>query len=288
MTEGSPTVCGWELGMRLKARREQLALTASGVAQQVKCAQAYISGVESGRVKLPVHRLAQLVEVYEIDDDEAAELDELRIAAGQRGWWHEYQYASMFDSEFVRYLGFEAGASHIRSYNADLINGFLQTADYAGAVIKGGSPYVRLTEVERRVVFRMARQQRVLGDKSVRLTAIINQGALLQQVGGPAVMRQQLNHVAKLMRERRGQIEVRVMPFSAGAHAVLGSPFDILSFASNQLPDLVWQETLASFDIVERSIKISEYVVSYAEAVEDALSVKDSLDLIRQTAKEMR
>ena len=116
---------------------------------------------------------------------------------------------------------------------------------------------------------------------------MFGEGVLRQQVGGPVVMRAQLDHLARLMTERPEQIEIRVMPFTAGAHPALGGPFQILSFPSPRLPDLVWQEVLTSSDIIDQSIRVTDYVVTFAEALERALSSDESLDLIRRIAKEM-
>lgn len=281
----SPTVQAWELGIRLRERREELGKTAVAVGRATGIAQAYVSGVEAGRVKLPADRLGQLIQIYEIGSADAAELEGLRVAASRRAWWH--QYAQLFPAEFLRFLGYEAGAQHIRSYCNELVDGLLQTQDYARAVIRGGNTYVRLTEMERRVGVRMARQKRLDSDNPLRLTTIVSEGALRQQVGGPAVMRDQLDHLVRLATERPEQIEVRVMPFTAGAHPALGGPFRILSFPSPRLPDLVWQEILTSSDIIDQSARVADHSVTFEEARERALSSTDSLALIRRIAKEM-
>ncbi|WP_328339819.1 helix-turn-helix domain-containing protein [Micromonospora sp. NBC_00421] len=281
----SPTVQAWELGMRLRERREEVGMTAVAAGRASGITQAYISGVEAGRVKLPADRLAQLVTVYELDPADAAELEGLRVAAAQRAWWH--QYSQLFPAEFLRFLGYEAGADHIRTYDNELLHGLLQTEEYARAVIRGGNTYVRLTEMDRRVAARMARQRRLDGDYPIRVTTVIAEGVLRQQVGGPEVMRAQLDHLGRLLTERPEQIEIRVMPFTAGAHPALGGPFQILSFPSPRLPDLVWQEVLTSSDIIDQSSRVADYVVTFAEARERALSSTESLELIRRIAKEM-
>ncbi|WP_405113213.1 helix-turn-helix domain-containing protein [Micromonospora sp. NBC_01405] len=281
----SPTVQGWELGIRLRERREEVGMTAVAAGRASGITQAYISGVEAGRVKLPADRLAQLVKIYELDPSDATELEELRVGAMQRAWWH--QYSQLFPADFLRFLGYEAGAEHIHSYDNELLHGLLQTEEYARAVIRGGNTYVRLTEMDRRVAARLARQRRLDGDHPLRLTTVIAEGALRQQVGGPEVMRAQLDQLDRLLTERPGQIEIRVMPFAAGAHPALGGPFQILSFPSPRLPELVWQEVLTSSDIIDQSSRVADYAVTFAEARERALSSAESLALIRRIAKEM-
>ncbi|MFD0817087.1 helix-turn-helix domain-containing protein [Micromonospora zhanjiangensis] len=281
----SPVVQAWELGMRLRQRREEIGYTAAAAGRAIGIIQAYVSGVEAGRVKLPARRLEQIVKTYELEPDEAAELEELRLGATRRGWWHEY--AQLFPAEFLRFLGYEAGADHIRSFHPEAIHGLLQTEEYARAVIRGGTTTIRLTEVDRRVAVRLARQARLGGDNPIKVSTVLGEGALRQQVGGPAVMRDQLGHLLRLASDQPEQVEIRVLPFSVGAHPAFGGPFEILSFPSPRLPDLVWQEILTSIDIIDQSIRVTDYVVTFAETRELALSSEDSLDLIRRIAKEM-
>ncbi|MGX4654662.1 helix-turn-helix domain-containing protein [Micromonospora sp. SCSIO 07396] len=281
----SPVVQAWELGMRLRQRREEVGFTAAAAGRAIGIIQAYVSGVEAGRVKLPARRLAQIVEAYELEPEDAAELEQLRAGAARRGWWHEY--SQLFPAEFLRFLGYEAGADQIRSFHPEAIHGLLQTEAYARAVIRGGTTTIRLTEVDRRVGVRMARQARLDGEHPLRISAVLSEGALRQQVGGPAVMRAQLDHLVRLATERPEQIEIRVLPFTVGAHPAFGGPFQVLSFPSPRLPDLVWQENLTSVDIIDQSVRVTDYVVTFAETRELALGSDDSVELIRRIAKEM-
>jgi hypothetical protein len=100
-------------------------------------------------------------------------------------------------------------------------------------------------------------------------------------------MRAQLDHLARLMTERPEQIQMRVIPYTAGAYPALGGPFVILSFPSHRVPELVWQEVLTSSDIIDQSTRVADYVVTFAETLERTLNFDDSLALIRRVAKEM-
>nr|MDT0660389.1 DUF5753 domain-containing protein [Micromonospora sp. DSM 115978] len=285
MAAMSPTVQAMELGLRLRERREELGMTAVGVGRTSGITQAYVSGVEIGKVKLPVDRLAQLVKLYEIDPQEAEELEALRVGAMGRAWWH--QYKQLFPAEFLRFLGYEAGADHVRTYQSELIDGLLQTEAYARAILRGGNTYVRLTETEQRIEVRLARQRRLTEDPPLRVTAIFGEGTIRQQVGGPEVMRAQLDHLATLMTRKPRQFQIHIIPYAAGAYPALGAPFQILSFASRRIPELVWQEVLTSSDIIDQSTRVADYLVTFGETLERALDFDESLALIRQVSKEM-
>src|SRR5437588_2113756 len=186
MAPSSPVVARWDLGRRLKEKRELLGLTGSDLKPVSGLSGAFLSDVESGKKSIPVDRLEALIAAYELDDEEAAELRHLREQAGQRGWWSKYN--GLFSAEILRAFGFEHGAEVMLSFDNSVMIGLLQTREYAQAVIESGSPNVRLAEAGRRVQARLMRQRRLGGEDSLRLTAVMGEAALRQQVGGPAVL----------------------------------------------------------------------------------------------------
>lgn len=279
----SSTVQAWELGLRLRERREQLGLTATVVGKTTGIGGTNLSAIEGGKRRLTAAKLTDLAQVYELSPDELAELDTIRSRADRREWYHDY--TTLQSEEFLRFLGLEAGAASARNYQTELIPGLLQTADYARAMIKGGSPYIRPVEVGPRLESRLARQARLDGDPPLRLAAVINQAALLQEVGGRAVLARQLAHLAKVIEDKHDHVEVRVIPFTAGAHPLIGYPMTILGFDSPRLPDLLWQETISSQAIIDRRATLRECAASFDEAMDRALSRDDSLALIHHTRK---
>lgn len=281
----SPSVAGWELGLRLRERRELMDVTAVSAGKAIGTSQSYISGVENGKLKINARKLDELAAVLEFDQEEVEELQELREAAGRRAWWSPY--SAMFNAEVLRYFGFEAGAESIRAYSAGMITSLLQTEDYAMAIMNGGAPSIRLAEANRRVEVRMKRQQRLDGDDPIRLTTVITESGLRQAVGGRAVMAAQLKHLAAKIERHPDTLDVRIVPFSADYHnAIGGSTFYILGFASSRLPDLVWQETVSTTDLIDQPMRIREYSLAHSQAVEFALDRAESLDLIERIGKE--
>jgi transcriptional regulator with XRE-family HTH domain len=281
----SPTVAAWELGLRLRERRELMDITAASAAKAIHTGQSFVSGVETGRVKINARKLAELAAVLDFDETEAEELQDLREAAGKRAWWSPY--SAMFGAEVLRCFGFEHGAETIRAYNAGLISGLLQTEAYALAVMHGGGPSIRLAEASRRVEVRMKRQQRLDGDDPIQLTALLTESALRQQVGGREVMAGQLRHLADKIEQLPDTLDVRIIPFTADYYNALGgSSFYIFGFASSRLPNLVWQETVTSTDLIDLPMRKREYNLAYDQAMSYALDRTESLALIKQTGKE--
>lgn len=285
MASTSPTVAAWELGLRLRERRELMGITAASAAKAIHTGQSFVSGVETGRVKINARKLAELAAVLDFDQDEAEELQGLREEAAKRAWWHPY--SAMFNAEVLRYFGFEAGAESIRAYSAGMITSLLQTQDYAMAIMNGGAPSIRLAEANRRVEVRMKRQQRLEGEDPIRLTTVITESGLRQMVGGRAVMAAQLKHLAAKIHQHPDTLDVRVVPFSADYHnAIGGSTFYLLGFASSRLPDLVWQETVSTTGLIDQPMRIREYSLAHSQAMDFALDRAESLGLIEQIGKE--
>lgn len=281
----SPVVARWDLGRRLREKRDLLGLTGAAAGRLVGLSPTFLSDVENGKKNLPEDKLEALVRSYEFDPDEATELRALRIEAGQRGWWS--QFGGLFAPEVLRMYGYEYGAKVVLSFDSNLIPGLLQTRDYARAVIESGSPNVRLAEADRRIEARMHRQRRLTDAQPLRLTAVIGEAALHQQIGGPHVLAGQLQHLATMIEQLTDTLDLLIVPFTAHGHAAIGGSFYLFTFPSPTLPNLAWLQTLTGGEIVEDPTTVREYSIAHASAVEVALSNSDSLDLIKQRARDM-
>ncbi|CAM3644604.1 helix-turn-helix transcriptional regulator [Kibdelosporangium persicum] len=278
----SSTVQAWELGIRLKERRDELGMTVAAAGKATGLGGANLSAIETGKRKMPAFRMPDVAKVYGLTEDEMSTLEELRVGADRREWYHDY--AQIYSNDFVRFLGFEAGAASVRTYQGEVIPGLLQTADYARAMIRGGGPYIRPVDVDARVESRMRRQERLTGEDPLKLWAVVGEAALLQQVGGREVMRGQLEHLLGLPRE---SVELRVMPFSVGSHPLIGNSAVVFTFAAPRLPDVLWHESVTAQTIVENRGKVLEVAASFEDASERALDQADSQARIRQALKEL-
>lgn len=281
----SSTVQALELGLRLRERREQLGLTATAVGKQTGIGGNNVSSIEIAKRKLTAAKLQELVQVYELSEDELDELEQLRTQAGRREWWDDY--GRLYSEEFLRFIGFEAGATAAREYAAETIPGLLQTADYARAMTRGGSPYIKPVDVGPRIESRLARQTRLEPPNELSFTVVIGQTALRQEVGGRDVMAFQLGRLARFSEERRDAIKIHVMPYSAGAHPVIGGGLIILSFDSRWIPDMVWQEAVTTGSLIDKPHVVRELSASFDEAVDRALDLDESLEMIHHIRKEM-
>ncbi|WP_194816600.1 helix-turn-helix transcriptional regulator [Nocardia sp. XZ_19_385] len=278
MAPVSPTVARWELVLRLRELREQRGFDSATFAKRVGFTAANWSHVEKGRRVLTVNTIGPVLELLEVDAEERAELLALLEASKQRGWWTKS--SALLGPELQRLYGMEFGAQSIRSYDSLIVPGLLQTEDYARALISA-DVMIRPVQVEQLVGIRMRRQERLFGPGPVELTAVIGEAALRQQTGGPQVLRGQLSHLSDLL-EKHDHIEVRVIPFTATAGAILGgSSFHLIDFAGQQLPTFGWAESAVFGGAVEDPDMVRDLGFAYVRALGQSLSRDGSLALIR-------
>lgn len=250
---GGPTVLRILLGAQLRRLREAAGVTPEEAARVVRGSPAKISRMERGRHRFKKIDVADLLTLYGLtDENEREQLLDLAVRANQPGWWH--RYSDVLPSWFQPYVGLEAAAEHIRTYEAQLMPGLLQTEDYARAIIAiEHSP----EEQERLVALRMARQRR-LHDGTLRLWALIDEAALRRLVGGTEVMRTQLDHL--LAAVKLPNINIQVTPFTAGGLASQGGAFSILRFPEAELPDVVYVEQLTGALYLDKREDVDRYV----------------------------
>jgi transcriptional regulator with XRE-family HTH domain len=278
----TPTVRRRRLALELRRLREAAKLTSEEVAEQLECSASKISRVETGRVSVSPRDVRDMLEIYGVPPDQRDSLVQLARESRQKGWWHAY--GDSVSPHFATYLGLEGAASEIRIYEVNLIPGLLQTEEYARAVITAGMVNSPRDEIERRVALRMERQRLAISSPP-KVWAVMDEAALRRQVGGPEVMRAQLEYLRELGALRH--VSLQVIPFSGGAHPAMGRPFVILAFGEAADPDVVHLEDLTSALWVENVDEVDRYNVFFNHLQATALSFDDSAALMASVLKEM-
>jgi hypothetical protein len=119
-----------------------------------------------------------------------------------------------------------------------------------------------------------------------RLWAILGEAALRQSVGGPEIMRAQLDHLIRI--SMLPNVTLQVLPFSKGANPALsGSSFSIMEFAA-PAPDLVYTEGLFGWIYLERLSDVERYQKAFEVLRDAALKEEGSKKFIAEVIGEMR
>jgi transcriptional regulator with XRE-family HTH domain len=174
-----------ELGARLRDLRFRAGLTIEQVAESLLCSPSKVSRMETGFRSGTLRDIRDLCDFYQVSDSGQREyLMELAREGRRQGWWQSHDLPFGFGN----YVGLEADATFIHSYNATVVPGLLKTQDYARAVLKE-VPDCPSEWVEEQVIVRLRRQQILTQEFSAHLHAIMDEAALRRVVAGPAVMK---------------------------------------------------------------------------------------------------
>jgi transcriptional regulator with XRE-family HTH domain len=273
---GSSTVLRIVLGAQLRRLREARHITLEQAGRTIRASHSKISRMELGRVGFRIRDVADLLTLYGVlDDAERGALLGLVEQANQPGWWHNY--GDVLPSWFETYVGLEESASVIRNYEVQFVPGLLQSGDYARAVIRLGHADASEEEIRRRVGLRTARQRLLRAPEPPHLWAVLDEAVLRRPLGGPEVMRGQIDHILEAI--ELPNVTVQIAPFSIGGHAAAGGPFSILRFVQPDLPDIVYMEQLTSAvylekrDEVERYLEVMERLCIAAEPASETAAI---------------
>lgn len=254
-----PTVLRILLGAQLRRLREAKGLSRDDAGWEIRASGSKISRMELGRVGFKERDIADLLTLYGVaDQEERAALLSLARQANSPGWWQHF--SDVLPTWFQSYLGLEAAASLIRTYEIQFVPGLLQTREYARAVIRLGHAGASDEEIERRAQLRQARQQ-VLGRPiPPQLWAVIDEAVLRRPIGGREVMRAQIESLIEA--SKLPNIRLQIIPFYTGGHAAAGGPFAILRFPEPELPDVVYVEQLTSALYLDKRDDVDHYAIA--------------------------
>lgn len=174
----------------------------------------------------------------------------------------------------------ESEAVALRSYESVLVPGLLQTEAYARAVLVGAG-LVGRGDVERLLASRLARQSILKRDDPPQLTAVIDEGVLRRPIGGPGVMREQLQALAAACAERH--VRVQVVPSSVGAYAGLNGPFVLATGEDHRIAGYL--DNLLQGQVVSGPDEIAAMLAAWEAIRGEALSHWQSVDLIKEVAE---
>jgi transcriptional regulator with XRE-family HTH domain len=279
-----PTVRRRRLGAELRRLREANSLKLEEVAEQLGLAPSTLSRIETGKAPTKTAYLTSMLGMYGVDDPAVRKvLVDMAREGHRKGWWSIYD--DVLPSGFDIYVGLEAEAQGLRSYETDLVHGLLQTTDYALAVLRELRPKDSEEQIARVVDLRMQRQRLLEQDPPLDLWLILDEGAIRRNIGGPDVMRPQLEHL--IQASRWPNVTLQILAFEAGAHAGLVGPFSILEFPERTDSDVAHTESVGGMIYMEKDREVRACAEAFDRMRAAALSPSASLELIHQVSQEL-
>jgi transcriptional regulator with XRE-family HTH domain len=247
----SPAVARRRVRLALRKGRQASALSQADVAQRLGWSMSKMQRIEAGDVTVSGTDLRALLDLFGgFSDEEMKQLNEdARISRRQR-WWTAPEYRRHLTSGLMELLQFESEATAIRVYQPVLVPGVLQTPSFAESVI--GWWNKSLTEEDRRVrleVRRLRRSQVIEREDAPTYLLILDQSTLEREIGGPAVMAEQLE--ALIEDARRPNVHVRIIPYREGALIGMLGPFTVLDLSEDEDDDAVlYRESYLTDDVI--------------------------------------
>jgi transcriptional regulator with XRE-family HTH domain len=274
-----PTIRRRQLARRMRHLREQAGKTPKEAADWAGTTTSTISKIENAKHAVQLAHIKLLLLLYGVEPPESDEILRLAREANQRGWWTSSSYGDTLPKWFRDYVGMEDDAEEIWTYDPETVHGLLQTPGYVRAIVSAAQTSCSPVELERFVDLRQARQDKLHRDNPPRLNVVLGEGALRRVVGGPEIMAEQLDALSKLA--QLDNINLRVLPFEAGAHPAMASPFILLRFDTEPDDmDVVYLEHDTGALYLERPADIDRYTWIFTQLGNQALDEEASRRLI--------
>lgn len=252
---GGPTARRMVLGAQLRRLREAAGITRGEAGYSIRGSESKISRLELGRVGFKARDVEDLLTMYGVSDPVEREMFlDMVQQSNQPGWW--YRFNDSMPSWFADYVGLEESASRIQTFELQFVPGLLQTEAYARNIASYGREEFVNDDVERRIALRMRRQRVLTRPNPPRLWAFVDEAVLRRPIGGPLVMKRQLE--ALLEWTSLPHVSLQVLPYERSGYAAEGA-FTVLRFAESELPDIAYIEHLTGALYLDKLDELEPY-----------------------------
>jgi transcriptional regulator with XRE-family HTH domain len=269
-----------ELGVELRRLRGDR--KGAAVAAALGWSESKLSRIETARTGIREPDLDRLLALFGAPAEECRRLRELAWRGRARVWWSPYR--SSLTEPYDEYVALEAEATILHEWEAQVVPGLLQTDEYARAVISAGADRADPEVVDARIRLRMDRQTVLSRATPPRLCVVLDEAVLHREVGGPAVLRRQLQRLVDAC--GRPGVQLQVLPFAAGVHGAMAGSFIVFEFGGRR-PAVAHSEGLTGGVFRTRDAELAMYRKAFAGLRRRALSPEASRELIARTGEHL-
>ncbi|MEV7087442.1 helix-turn-helix transcriptional regulator [Streptomyces sp. NPDC093085] len=287
MEIGTSVVRRWQLAASLKSLREDAGLTQEAAIERLvrlpgRWSRSKLSRIENREHNIKPREVEHLLDAYGVTDAQLrSSLTELAANSAERSWWVSFVEALPRDIKPL--LSIEDSLVEVRSFQPQLVNGLLQTAEYARAVMLAVAPGASSPEeLESRVAARMIRQHVLQRKPAPNVHFIYDQAVLDHVIGDSEVMRGQLRKL--LDAADLPNVSIQILPRDVGGSPGLEGPFTIMTLPA-PMPDIGYTEGPAGMFYIEDREHVRAWTLRFGILTELALTQADSRDAIADAAK---
>lgn len=212
-------------GAELRRLRNEAQLTQAELGRRAGYSASQIGSVEVGK-RPPTEQF--LTECEKV------------IGAGLRELWASLSgHRDSAPTWFAPWLEEEEQAQSLRTWQPMVVPGLLQTAAYAQALLERESGFDR-EQIEALVAARLARQKILTRTNPPRYLVVLDEGVLSRPIGGPEVMREQLERLLEAAQAPHITIQISPLGASPGLSGAI-----VIAQARNGPRHTVYLETAA-------------------------------------------
>lgn len=247
-------------GAELRRLRSEAQLTQAELGHRAGYSASQIGAVEVGK-RPPTEQF--LIEC------------EKTLGAGLRELWASLsRYKSSAPTWFAPWLEEEEQAQSLRTWQPLVVPGMLQTADYARALLEREMGFDR-ERIKALVESRLARQKILTRTSPPRYLVVLDEGVLSRPIGGPEVMREQLERLLEAAQAPHITIQICPLGASPGLSGAI-----VVAQASNGTRHTVYLETAAE-PVVTSNAEVFSLVTMKLDAIRaESLPHSASVELI--------
>lgn len=276
-----------QIARGLVSLRERCGLTQTQVAERAKVSTTTVSRYEAWQDRARI-RWATVKALADACAATAQEREALvNLAKSQAaGWWVGNSAVPEWMDPLV---SFEHAAAYEHVFANTVIPGLLQTKEYALAIHQAREVRSSNKEIERMVEARVQRQDILRRDPALHLWVVLDEAVLRRTVGDSEVMTQQLKHLHEAAQSP--DIDIQILPFSAGAHAAGAGHFVILGRDDEREPlnsmAVVYIEMRRRGLYLDDSEDVGAYKLTFDYLRSQAADPAASLRLIARARQEL-
>jgi len=271
------TVRTREMGIELRAQREEKDLTLREVARRADWSAAKVSAWENGRRISAVDAAIYLANCG-TRSAERGRLLELTKPPGDLYWVRPYfdKLVDPMKSLIIQ----ENLATTVVHHSPVAIPGILQTEDYVRSLYELSGRYTA-DRLKILVQARIDRQRLFDRNRPPRCVFFIHERSL-HSMHDPRLMHEQLHYL--VLATNLPCCSIRIVPDSARAFRVLGNSFTLMEFADH--PAVAYEETYTAGLFVDDRIAVEAFYILVTRLEQAALSEGQSRQLLVRLADE--
>ncbi|MBT2228840.1 helix-turn-helix domain-containing protein [Nonomuraea sp. NEAU-A123] len=278
-----PTVASTRLARELRTQRDNAGMSQEAVAEEMGWAESKLYRIENDKSRVLQRDVKRLLKLYGTEEKQAEVIAELGRLAGEPDWWH--QYSGAIPEWFQVYVVLEASASHVFGYQSELVPGILQTEGYVRSIMSTAPEPDSDVEIDSQVQVRVNRQARLTEKSPLNVWLVLNEAVIRRTVGGPAVMREQVEHLIKIAQLRN--VTLQVLPFKSGEHSAMHGSFNLLKFPAPDDPDKVYLEQQIGGIYLQKTHEVERYRLMLDDLRARALGPGETIAELRAVRAEL-